>query len=101
MADSNPTGGGSLADRISKPTETADPKPAASSSWADEVASPTEAKTATTGGLDGASEQQGGSRIEETEKAVSVTLNPESLAKMQADPNNPLYSADTFEKVIT
>jgi ATP-dependent RNA helicase DDX19/DBP5 len=93
---------GSLADRISKP------EPAAGRSWADEVNSPadanppsipeqptttttTEANTANDQ-TDGAAEPFGGSKLQEPDYAVEV-----KLADMQADPNNPLYSVQTFE----
>lgn len=111
MSGANPPTG-AFADRLSaKPADaTATPaaapppaQPKTTTDWADEVSSPTITPPSgpAAGQLDGATEARGGSKIQETEKSVSVTLNPESLAKMQADPNNPLYSADTFEKIIT
>lgn len=101
MSGQAPTG--AFADRLSqKPAETAAPTRPRTTDWADEVASPTEEKAAPAmDQLDGATVPRGGSQMQETEKAVMVTLNPELLSKMQADPNNPLYSAaDSFEKVI-
>ena len=44
--------------------------------------------------LDGSSEAQGGSKLEEPEYDVSV-----KLSDMQADPNNPLYSVKSFEEL--
>lgn len=89
-------GGGSLGDRISKPETT--------SSWADEVNSPTAAEAATSQEknenegnipqMDGAPEALQGSGLHEPDYAVEV-----KLADMQADPNNPLYSATTFEQL--
>jgi ATP-dependent RNA helicase DDX19/DBP5 len=95
-----PSGSGSLADRVTKPEST---------SWADEVASPTtETPPATidtngkqpetapedNGQLDGATQPFGGSTLQEPEFEVEV-----KLADMQADPNNPLYSATSFEQL--
>jgi ATP-dependent RNA helicase DDX19/DBP5 len=99
MADA-PTGSGSLSDRISKPEST---------SWADEVASPAtenpppmtstngkqpEEASEGNGQVDGATEPFGGSGLQEPEFEVEV-----KLADMQADPNNPLYSASSFEQL--
>jgi len=101
MSGQAPTG--AFADRLSqKPADTTAPPKPSTTDWADEVASPTEEKSAPIiEQLDGATVPRGGSQIQETEKSVMVTLNPDLLAKMQADPNNPLYSAaDSFEKVI-
>ena len=93
--------GGPLADRISKP-ET-------STSWADEVNSPTtdkpnpiesepkpesNGKAADMGQVDGSSEPFRGSQLHEPDYAVEV-----KLADMQADPNHPLYSANSFEQL--
>ncbi|KIX92098.1 uncharacterized protein Z520_12182 [Fonsecaea multimorphosa CBS 102226] len=95
-----PSGSGSLEDRISKPEST---------SWADEVASPAtenpppianvEAKEPEpapqdNGQVDGATEPFGGSQLEEPDFEVEV-----KLADMQADPNNPLFSATSFEQL--
>ncbi|ETI20446.1 hypothetical protein G647_08481 [Cladophialophora carrionii CBS 160.54] len=95
-----PSGGGSLADRVTKPEST---------SWADEVASPAtenpptaidtngkqpETAPADNGQLDGATEPFGGSTLQEPDFEVEV-----KLADMQADPNNPLYSATSFEQL--
>lgn len=101
-AEDKPTAGGSLADRISK-DET-------SRSWADEVNSPIDTPTSstiippadenktkeevTTNQTDGASEPFGGSGLQEPEYNVQI-----KLADMQADPNNPLFSATTFEQL--
>jgi ATP-dependent RNA helicase DDX19/DBP5 len=93
----------SLADRISKPEEES------KTSWADEVNSPTVEKPEDAepkptesqsngkpdmGQVDGSSEPFGGSQLQEPEYAVEV-----KLADMQADPNNPLYSAQSFEQL--
>jgi ATP-dependent RNA helicase DDX19/DBP5 len=43
---------------------------------------------------DGAAEPFGGSQLQEPQYAVEI-----KLADMQADPNNPLYSAATFEQL--
>ncbi|OAP54604.1 hypothetical protein AYL99_11052 [Fonsecaea erecta] len=95
-----PAASGSLEDRISKPEST---------SWADEVASPatenpppianveakeSESSPQNNGQLDGATEPFGGSQLEEPDFEVEV-----KLADMQADPNNPLYSATSFEQL--
>ena len=105
--------GGSLADRISKP-ETMNAQadsfqPKSGTSWADEVASPAGEEPASTSNLDataapepsaaasqvdGATEPFGGSQLQEPEYEVNV-----KLADMQADPNNPLYSATSFEQL--
>jgi len=115
---STPNQSGSLADRISKPlnavstsfTPSSSTIPAATTtSWADEVASP----TTTTGAVpdstldattvakdtvkddipqtDGATEPQEGSSLEDSHYEVQV-----KLADLQADTNNPLFSAVTF-----
>lgn len=44
--------------------------------------------------VDGASAEQAGSSLQEPEYDVQV-----KLADMQADPNNPLFSAKTFEQL--
>jgi ATP-dependent RNA helicase DDX19/DBP5 len=44
--------------------------------------------------VDGSSEAANGSPLAETEYKVEV-----KLADMQADPNNPLYSAQSFEEL--
>jgi ATP-dependent RNA helicase DDX19/DBP5 len=93
----------SLADRISKPE-------ASGRSWADEVNSPidptpVEEKTqdeavkqadepSTNDQVDGAGEPFGGSGLQEPEYNVQI-----KLADMQADPNNPLFSATSFEQL--
>ena len=94
------SGSGSLAARISKPEHT---------SWADEVASPateghptipaangnqSQPTTQNDGQVDGATEPFGGSELQEPDFEVEV-----KLADMQADPNNPLYSASSFEQL--
>ncbi|KAL4806225.1 P-loop containing nucleoside triphosphate hydrolase protein [Aspergillus unguis] len=71
MASDAPTGS-SLADRVSKPEETAP--------------STENAQT------DGAAPQQGGSDLQEPEYTVEV-----KLSDLQADPNNPLFSVKNFE----
>lgn len=100
---SETTTGGSLADRISKPDTTT----TSSTSWADEVNSPSTAepetkeetksdenKTEAVPQMDGATEPFNGSQLHEPEYEVEV-----KLADMQADPNNPLYSATSFEQL--
>lgn len=107
------SGSGSLADRISKPdnmnpqADTFQPK--SGTSWADEVASPatenppTDVKNVDAsaeptpqaeGQVDGAAEPFRGSQLHEPDYQVEV-----KLADMQADPNNPLYSATSFEQL--
>jgi len=126
MASNNSTGG-SLADRITapdKPESNSTPKtmnaaaasfePAAGSSWADEVNSPStenppELPTNTAPApaaaapdqsqpnipqMDGATEPFNGSQLHEPDYAVEV-----KLADMQANPDNPLYSATSFEQL--
>ncbi|KEF54976.1 ATP-dependent RNA helicase DBP5 [Exophiala aquamarina CBS 119918] len=103
-----PAGSGSLAGRVSKPDQ---PNPAAESfkpksgtSWADEVASPAtelpsnpiqapESSDAIPQ-VDGATTPFGGSTLQEPEYQVEI-----KLADMQADPNNPLFSATSFEQL--
>ena len=118
MASSNPTGSGSLADRVSKPEPSAltTSEETSHTSWADEVNSPTvtdptnsvplistngestttstEAQDTTLPQVDGATETFMGSDLHEPDFEVNV-----KLADMQADPNNPLYSAKTFEQL--
>ena len=105
-----PSGSGSLAERISKPgtmNAQADSfQPKSGTSWADEVASPAnenppaisnmEGKQpeVATSQVDGATEPFGGSELQEPEFDVEV-----KLADMQADPNNPLFSATSFEQL--
>ncbi|RMZ86523.1 hypothetical protein DV736_g6250, partial [Chaetothyriales sp. CBS 134916] len=85
---------GSLADRITK----AEPS---KTSWADDDdTSPTDAqpesngKTAHLSQLDGATAPFNGSSLHEPDYEVEV-----KLADMQANPNNPLFSATTFEQL--
>lgn len=74
--DSTPKTGGSLADRITKPEDV-----------------PQEEQTSSLAGqTDGASEDKGGSGLQEPEYDVQVKLSDQ-----QADPNNPLYSIKSFE----
>lgn len=95
--------GGSLADRISKP----DTNSTSKTSWADEVNSPSTAepepqkeaigddkKEEPVPQVDGATEPFNGSQLQEPEYEVEV-----KLADMQADPNNPLFSATSFEQL--
>lgn len=111
MSANGAAAGGSLSDRISKP----EVNTTSGRSWADEVNSPDETdppaetnldskvaedvpkedapKTATDQ-TDGAGEPFGGSGLHEPEYNVQV-----KLADMQADPNNPLFSATTFEQL--
>lgn len=102
MSTEDAPSAGSLADRISKPDTSS------GRSWADEVNSPADANPPPVEGLDnkdagddvsqaqtdGASEPFNGSGLNEPEFNVEV-----KLADMQADPNNPLYSATTFEQL--
>lgn len=101
---------GSLADRISKPDPKAESfQPKSGTSWADEVSSPATEEPPSIANLkldaaadpssppnipqtDGATAPFGGSTLHEPDYQVEV-----KLADMQADPNNPLYSATTFE----
>jgi hypothetical protein len=111
MSGDGTDAGGGLASRISKPEP-------ATKSWADEVNSPTEdtppeisidamsskpadsveqiieEKPEDIPQHDGAAEPFGGSQLQEPQYAVEI-----KLADMQADPNNPLYSAATFEQL--
>lgn len=71
--------------------------PPKTDSWADEVASPTTeaivdplAKTQ----LDGATEFQGGSGIQDSQYEVEV-----KLSDMQTDTTSPLYSVSSFEEL--
>ena len=102
MSTEDASSGGSLADRISKPNASS------GRSWADEVNSPAGANPPPVQGnenkeagddvsqaqTDGASEPFNGSGLHEPEFNVEV-----KLADMQADPNNPLFSATTFEQL--
>ena len=101
MSAEDAPSGSSLADRISKPD------PPSGSSWADEVNSPADANPPPVPGdnkqpaedvsqaqTDGAGEPFNGSGLHEPDYAVEV-----KLADMQADPNNPLFSATTFEQL--
>jgi len=86
----------SLADRITKD----EPK----QSWADEVNSPVNEQSPTeqpstepatdVPQTDGASDAFGGSTLQEPEYQVQV-----KLADLQADPDNPLFSAKSFEEL--
>ncbi|KIV83097.1 hypothetical protein PV11_05152 [Exophiala sideris] len=110
---SEPTSGGSLADRVSKPdtmnAQAESFQPKSGTSWADEVSSPAteeppsasnlnatpaEDASAPVAQVDGATEPFGGSQLQEPEYDVNV-----KLADMQADPNNPLFSATSFEQL--
>lgn len=101
-AEDAPTAG-SLADRISNPD------PPSGRSWADEVNSPADANPPPVQGdetkdnkdaeedivqRDGAGEPFNGSGLHEPDYNVEV-----KLADMQANPNNPLFSATTFEQL--
>ena len=97
----------SLADRISKPEAAT-----TTTSWADEVNSPSTDSPTTKPDpvdetkpeskdkapempqVDGATEPFGGSQLHEPDYEVEV-----KLADMQANPNNPLYSAASFEQL--
>ena len=108
MSEVTPSDGG-LASRISKPEPS-------HTSWADEVNSPSNETPPTTSlneatskptteptddkdekaipQTDGATEPFGGSELHEPDYEVEI-----KLADMQADPNNPLYSAKSFEQL--
>ncbi|KAL2002261.1 hypothetical protein VTN02DRAFT_342 [Thermoascus thermophilus] len=101
-----PKTGGSLEDRITKPSGTnATAQDQSKQSWADEVSS-AETSTAKDAGAekpaeeaaisqdDGAPSELGGTNLHEPEYTVQV-----KLSDLQADPNNPLYSAKTFEEL--
>jgi ATP-dependent RNA helicase DDX19/DBP5 len=111
MSAEGASAGGGLADRITKPDTTT----TSSTSWADEVNSPSNAnppsapdndlaskasaapvgeKQESVPQMDGATEPFGGSQLQEPDYEVEI-----KLADMQADPNNPLYSATSFEKL--
>lgn len=101
---SEPSGSGSLADRISQPVPL---NPASSSftptggntSWADEVASPSgekseEHKSLDAAQSDGATQPMGGSSLHDTEYDVEV-----KLSDIQAQEGDPLYSISSFEEL--
>lgn len=113
MAAENPAPGSgpALADRISTPNAAApsvNPQQSqpAKGSWADELSSPATAdppqisapvssqEAPTMPQSDGATEPFRGSSLEEPTYTVDV-----KLSDMQADPENPLYSARTFEEL--
>ncbi|KAL1991290.1 hypothetical protein VTN49DRAFT_5282 [Thermomyces lanuginosus] len=77
MASEGATSGGSLEDRISKPTEAKPDEDQAKASF-----------------TDGASETLNGSKLQEPEYDVEV-----KLSDLQADPNNPLYSVKSFDEL--
>tara|TARA_R110002003_G_scaffold235_3_gene16958 strand:- start:4815 stop:5048 length:234 start_codon:yes stop_codon:yes gene_type:complete len=58
------------------------------------VTDPAEESTIVQAQVDGSGEPANGSPLAETEYKVEV-----KLADMQADPNNPLYSAKSFEEL--
>lgn len=101
-----PKTGGSLEDRITKPSGmNATAQDQSKQSWADEVSS-AETTNANNAGAekpaeeaaisqtDGAPSTLGGTNLHEPEYTVQV-----KLSDLQADPNNPLYSAKTFEEL--
>lgn len=110
MSETGASADGGLASRISKPDINT-----TSTSWADEVnspsneeapppsldnktfkptAEPAENKAEPVPQMDGATEPFGGSQLQEPEYQVEI-----KLADMQADPNNPLYSASSFDQL--
>ncbi|KAH6683249.1 putative ATP-dependent RNA helicase dbp5 [Halenospora varia] len=105
MSDPKPN---SLADRITQPAPSLDAAtasftpaasttaPSGSTSWADEVASPTgpptPGATLADAQVDGQVEPLGGSGLHDATYEVEV-----SLADLQGDPNNPLYSISSFD----
>jgi ATP-dependent RNA helicase DDX19/DBP5 len=84
----------SLAGRITKDDAPA-PAPVEKQSWADETEEDAK-KDSKPPNLDGASSAQAGSALSEPDYAVQVKL---SELQAQADPNNPLYSAKSFEEL--
>ena len=111
MSSTDAPADGGLASRISKPDITT----TSSTSWADEVNSPSNAEPPSTSiddkaskppaeasedkekavpQMDGATEPFNGSQLQEPEYEVEI-----KLADMQADPNNPLYSAASFDQL--
>ncbi|EEP75437.1 hypothetical protein UREG_00283 [Uncinocarpus reesii 1704] len=91
MASENPAetpAGGPLAARISKP-ETGD-SPSTDNPTAENDAG----KGPSIPQVDGASEDQRGSDLQDSEFDVNV-----KLSDLQADPNNPLYSIKSFEEL--
>jgi len=68
---------------MSSPERTAEP-----------AAEPAEESTLAQAQTDGSREPENGGHLAETEYKVEV-----KLADMQADPNNPLYSAKSFEEL--
>ncbi|KAL2004562.1 hypothetical protein VTN00DRAFT_3447 [Thermoascus crustaceus] len=101
-----PKTGGSLEDRITKPSGmNATAQDNSKQSWADEVSSAETtnannadaekpAEDAAISQTDGAPSALGGTNLHEPEYTVQV-----KLSDLQADPNNPLYSAKTFEEL--
>ena len=110
MSEPGASADGGLASRISKPDINT-----TSTSWADEVnspsnqeapptsldnktykptAEPAENKEEPVPQMDGATEPFGGSQLQEPEYQVEI-----KLADMQADPDNPLYSASSFDQL--
>ncbi|KAH8599183.1 ATP-dependent RNA helicase-like protein dbp5 [Bisporella sp. PMI_857] len=90
----------SLEERMSQPLNTA---AKVDSSWADEVASPTGAApsaaplrgdAAAISQVDGATEAQEGSALQDSEFDVEL-----KLADMQMDQNNPLFSTQKFDEL--
>jgi ATP-dependent RNA helicase DDX19/DBP5 len=61
---------------------------------AEPIEEPTEESTVASAQVDGSGEPANGSPLAEAEYKVEV-----KLADMQADPNNPLYSAKSFEEL--
>jgi len=89
----------SLADRITSPLNAASNSFTPSketTSWADEVASPTgEAPPSLASAqVDGATEPQGGSGLQDSQFEVEV-----KLSELQANTSSPLYSISTFEEL--
>ena len=110
MSETSASADGGLASRISKPDMNT-----TSTSWADEVnspsnqeapptsldnktsnptAEPAENKEEPVPQMDGGTEPFGGSQLQEPEYQVEI-----KLADMQADPDNPLYSASSFDQL--
>jgi ATP-dependent RNA helicase DDX19/DBP5 len=72
-----------------------EPTPATATEPTTEPAeAPAEESTVPAAQVDGGGEVSNGSPLAETEYKVEV-----KLADMQADPNNPLYSAKSFEEL--
>ena len=86
----------SLADRMTFPSDSKDHSETSNASESTVTQTASEPQNAGLEGAqtDGAPADQNGSSLREPEFDVEV-----KLSDMQADPNNPLYSAKTFEQL--